>query len=88
MAGKTRPMRVQRIRKAYEQVADQLLAMITAGELSPGDRLPSEAELARDFGVSRTTVREALASWPRAASSTPARAWRAGTSSSIPASRG
>lgn len=60
MAGKTRPMRVQRIRKAYEQVADQLLAMITAGELSPGDRLPSEAELARDFGVSRTTVREAL----------------------------
>ena len=53
-------MRVQRIRKAYEQVADQLLAMITAGELSPGDRLPSEAELARDFGVSRTTVREAL----------------------------
>jgi DNA-binding FadR family transcriptional regulator len=60
MSGKQRPMRVQRIRKAYEQVADQLLAMITAGELSPGDRLPSEAELARDFGVSRTTVREAL----------------------------
>ncbi len=53
-------MRVQRIRKAYEQVADQLLAMITAGELKPGDRLPSEAELATDFGVSRTTVREAL----------------------------
>lgn len=53
-------MRVQRIRKAYEQVADQLLAMITAGELKPGDRLPSEAELAADFGVSRTTVREAL----------------------------
>ena len=60
MNGAPRPMRVQRIRKAYEQVADQLLAMITAGELSPGDRLPSEAELARDFGVSRTTVREAL----------------------------
>src|SRR3954462_2632771 len=60
MSGTPRPMRVQRIRKAYEQVADQLLAMITAGELSPGDRLPSEAELAADFGVSRTTVREAL----------------------------
>ncbi len=53
-------MKVERIRKAYEQVADQLLAMINSGELKPGDRLPSEAELAADFGVSRTTVREAL----------------------------
>ena len=34
--------------------------MINSGELKPGDRLPSEAELAADFGVSRTTVREAL----------------------------
>ena len=55
-----RAMKVERIRKAYEQVADQLLAMINSGELKPGDRLPSEAELAADFGVSRTTVREAL----------------------------
>ena len=53
-------MKVERIRKAYEQVADQLLSMINSGELKPGDRLPSEAELAADFGVSRTTVREAL----------------------------
>ena len=53
-------MKVERIRKAYEQVADQLLLMINSGELKPGDRLPSEAELAADFGVSRTTVREAL----------------------------
>jgi DNA-binding FadR family transcriptional regulator len=53
-------MKVERIRKAYEQVADQLLQMINSGELKPGDRLPSEAELAADFGVSRTTVREAL----------------------------
>jgi GntR family transcriptional regulator, transcriptional repressor for pyruvate dehydrogenase complex len=53
-------MKVERIRKAYEQVADQLLHMINSGELKPGDRLPSEAELAADFGVSRTTVREAL----------------------------
>jgi GntR family transcriptional repressor for pyruvate dehydrogenase complex len=53
-------MKVERIRKAYEQVADQLLSKINSGELKPGDRLPSEAELAADFGVSRTTVREAL----------------------------
>src|SRR4051794_5779991 len=53
-------MKVERIRKAYEQVADQLMQMINSGDLKPGDRLPSEAELAADFGVSRTTVREAL----------------------------
>jgi DNA-binding FadR family transcriptional regulator len=53
-------MKVERIRKAYEQVADQLLDMINSGALKPGDRLPSEAELAADFGVSRTTVREAM----------------------------
>jgi DNA-binding FadR family transcriptional regulator len=53
-------MKVARIRKANEQVADQLLDMINSGELKPGDRLPSEAELAADFGVSRTTVREAM----------------------------
>ena len=51
-------MKVERIRKAYEQVADQLLKMINSGELKPGDRLPSEAELAAELGVSRTTVRE------------------------------
>jgi DNA-binding FadR family transcriptional regulator len=49
-----------RVRKAYEQVADQLRDLIVSGELQPGDRLPNEAVLARDFGVSRATVREAL----------------------------
>ena len=51
---------VRRVRKAYEQVADQLRGLIMAGELSPGERLPNEALLAREFGVSRATVREAL----------------------------
>jgi GntR family transcriptional repressor for pyruvate dehydrogenase complex len=53
---------VQPIRRAYEQVADQLRAQILAGTLAPGDRLPPEATLANDFGVSRATVREALRS--------------------------
>ena len=46
--------------KAYEQVADVLLRRVVAGELEPGVRLPTETMLATEFGVSRTTVREAL----------------------------
>ena len=51
---------VRRVRKAYEQVADQLRDVIVTGKLAPGDRLPNEAVLAHEFGVSRATVREAL----------------------------
>ena len=51
---------VQRVRKAYEQVYDQLRELIMRGELARDQRLPGEAELAREFGVSRGTVREAL----------------------------
>jgi GntR family transcriptional repressor for pyruvate dehydrogenase complex len=51
---------VKRVRKAYEQVYDQLRDLIMRGELSRGERLPNEAVLAREFGVSRGTVREAL----------------------------
>ncbi|HEY7730800.1 MAG TPA: GntR family transcriptional regulator, partial [Gaiellaceae bacterium] len=51
---------LRRVRKAYEQVADQLRELIVRGELTPGDRLPVESALAREFGVSRATVREAL----------------------------
>jgi DNA-binding FadR family transcriptional regulator len=51
---------VRRVRKAYEQVADQLRALIIGGQLAVGDRLPNETDLAKEFGVSRATVREAL----------------------------
>ena len=51
---------VRRVRKAYEQVADQLRALIVTGEFAVGDRLPNETILAKEFGVSRATVREAL----------------------------
>lgn len=51
---------VRRVRKAYEQVVDQLRELIVSGGLAPGERLPSETALAREFGVSRSTVREAL----------------------------
>jgi len=49
-----------RARKLSHLVADALRTRIGNGELSPGDGLPSEAELLQLFGVSRPTLREAL----------------------------
>jgi DNA-binding FadR family transcriptional regulator len=46
--------------KAYEQVAETLRGRVVAGELEPGQRLPTETALAAEYGVSRATVREAL----------------------------
>jgi DNA-binding FadR family transcriptional regulator len=46
--------------KQYERVAERLRDRVVHGELQPGERLPNEAALATDFGVSRATVREAL----------------------------
>ncbi len=43
-----------------EIVAERLGEWITERQLKPGDRLPSEPELAAHFGVARTVVREAL----------------------------
>ncbi|WP_186098122.1 FadR/GntR family transcriptional regulator [Burkholderia gladioli] len=47
-------------RRLYQQIADQLRAMIESGSFPPGSYLPPERELAVQFGVSRTSVREAL----------------------------
>lgn len=45
---------------AYRKVAAQIGERILARTLRQGERLPSETELARQFGVNRSTVREAL----------------------------
>jgi GntR family transcriptional repressor for pyruvate dehydrogenase complex len=45
---------------AYQVLADALRARILTGELKPGTRLPIEPDLSRLYGVSRSTVREAL----------------------------
>jgi GntR family transcriptional regulator, transcriptional repressor for pyruvate dehydrogenase complex len=45
---------------AYQTLADDLRAQIVAGRLRPGERLPTEPQLCARFGLSRSTVREAL----------------------------
>lgn len=47
-------------RPAYETIAAKITALITADNLEPGDRLPTEHELSEQLGVSRTVVREAV----------------------------
>jgi DNA-binding FadR family transcriptional regulator len=47
-------------RTAAEHVRSQLIELIEAGEFAVGQRLPSEADLARSFAVSRSVIREAL----------------------------
>ncbi|GAA1218625.1 FadR/GntR family transcriptional regulator [Pseudonocardia alaniniphila] len=47
-------------RRAPMMIVDQVRALMRAGLLVAGDRLPSERELGDRFGVSRVTVREAL----------------------------
>ena len=46
--------------KVYAEVASQISRLIEAGRVKPGDRLPPERELAEMFGVSRTSVRDAI----------------------------
>jgi len=47
-------------RRAANEVIEQVKQQIISGSLNPGDRLPSEQELAVQLGVSRPTVRESL----------------------------
>jgi DNA-binding FadR family transcriptional regulator len=54
------PIQVIEPRRLYVQIADQIRSLIAAGEFPPGSRLPAERELAKRFGVSRPSVREAL----------------------------
>jgi GntR family transcriptional regulator len=45
----------------YQEIADQLRARIASGALAPGQRLPSEPDLAAQYDASRNTVRLAIA---------------------------
>lgn len=46
-------------RRLFQDIADQIVALIREGIFPPGSRLPGERELAERFGVSRVTIREA-----------------------------
>jgi GntR family transcriptional regulator len=48
-------------RAVFRQLADLLRDQISDGKLTPGTPLPSELRLAQEFGISRTTVRQAIA---------------------------
>jgi GntR family transcriptional repressor for pyruvate dehydrogenase complex len=47
-------------KKVSRQVYEQLVKMIKEGELPPNSKMPSEMELTKMFGVSRSPIREAL----------------------------
>src|ERR1044071_8733938 len=47
-------------RRLYRQIADQIRTLIRSREFPAGTRLPPERDLARQLGVSRPSVREAL----------------------------
>ncbi len=54
------PLQTIEPRRLYRQIAEQLRALLDGGEFTPGTRLPPERDLARQLGVSRPSVREAL----------------------------
>ena len=47
-------------RPGYELIAEQILELIARSQLRPGDRMPTENEIAAQLGTSRTVVREAI----------------------------
>ncbi len=47
-------------KSVVENIIDKIISAIIAGELAPGDQLPTEIELCRDLGVGRNSVREAI----------------------------
>lgn len=54
------PLQAVESSRLYRQIAEQLRGLITGGEFAAGTRLPAERDLARQLGVSRPSVREAL----------------------------
>src|SRR5690625_6300239 len=47
-------------KKTYEEIADKIIQRVKDGELAPGDSIESVEKTAKYYGVSSSTVREAL----------------------------
>jgi GntR family transcriptional repressor for pyruvate dehydrogenase complex len=47
-------------RKISDEVYKQIVSLISNGQLKPGDKIPSEREMASELGISRQSIREAL----------------------------
>jgi DNA-binding FadR family transcriptional regulator len=54
------PLQAVESSRLYRQIAEQLRGLIVGGEFGAGTRLPAERDLAKQLGVSRPSVREAL----------------------------
>lgn len=54
------PLQTVEPQRLYRQIAEQLRVLIGNGEFKAGARLPAERDLAKQLGVSRPSVREAL----------------------------
>ena len=61
MADAASDIRVERKPKLSERVVTALRSQVLSGEISPGQKLPTENQLTETFGVSRTVIREAIA---------------------------
>ena len=61
VSGTATDFRIERRPKLSERVVSSLRAQVLAGDFSPGQKLPTENRLTETFGVSRTVIREAIA---------------------------
>jgi DNA-binding FadR family transcriptional regulator len=61
MADAGTDIRTERKPKLSERVVTALRSQVLSGEISPGQKMPTENQLTETFGVSRTVIREAIA---------------------------
>lgn len=54
------PLKKVKQKTVVDQVMDQIKELISSGEYKPGDKIPTEMELAKDFGLGRSSIREAI----------------------------
>lgn len=49
-----------KVERLYRQISNVLISCIKNGQFAPGEMIPSERDLSKQFGVSRSSIREAL----------------------------